>query len=72
MASRRAGCRIGFASSGPPGGGASTKQMRIGLVLPMFEAPQSGEKPRWATIKSIAQRAEDMGFDTVWVADELL
>lgn len=49
-----------------------TKQMGIGLVLPMVEAPQSGEKPRWATIKSIAQRAEDMGFDTVWVADELL
>lgn len=50
----------------------STTQLGIGLVLPMFEAPQSGEKPRWATIRSIAQRAENMGFDTVWVADELL
>lgn len=44
----------------------------IGLVLPMMEDPQSGEKPSWVTIKRIAQRAETIGFDTVWVADELL
>jgi alkanesulfonate monooxygenase SsuD/methylene tetrahydromethanopterin reductase-like flavin-dependent oxidoreductase (luciferase family) len=38
----------------------------------MLERPQSGEKPPWVTIKTIAQRAEAIGFDTVWVADELL
>ncbi len=46
--------------------------LELGLVLPMLEKPQSGEKPPWVTIKAMAQRAEAMGFDTVWVADELL
>jgi alkanesulfonate monooxygenase SsuD/methylene tetrahydromethanopterin reductase-like flavin-dependent oxidoreductase (luciferase family) len=47
-------------------------RMEIGLVLPMFEAPGSGEKPSWTTIKAIALQAEAFGFDTVWIADELL
>jgi alkanesulfonate monooxygenase SsuD/methylene tetrahydromethanopterin reductase-like flavin-dependent oxidoreductase (luciferase family) len=38
----------------------------------MLEKPQSGEKPSWATIRNMAQKAEAIGFDTVWVADELL
>ncbi len=44
----------------------------MGLVLPMLEQPASGEKPSWGRIKAMAQAAEDLGFDTVWVADELL
>lgn len=44
----------------------------IGLVLPMMEDPLSGQKPPWVSIKRIAQRAEVIGFDTVWVVDELL
>ncbi len=47
-------------------------RLELGLVLPMFESPQSGEKPPWATIRALAQRAEAIGFDTVWIADELL
>lgn len=50
----------------------STSRLELGLVLPMFEEPQSGEKPTWTTIRSFAQRAEAIGFDTVWIADELL
>ncbi len=45
---------------------------RLGLVLPMSEEPQTGEKPSWEMIKSLAQWAETVGFDTVWLADELL
>jgi alkanesulfonate monooxygenase SsuD/methylene tetrahydromethanopterin reductase-like flavin-dependent oxidoreductase (luciferase family) len=44
----------------------------MGLVLPMFESPQSGDKPPWATIVAMARRAEAIGFDTVWIPDELL
>lgn len=44
----------------------------IGLVLPMMEEARSGEQPSWDTIKTMAQRAEAIGFDTVWVTDELL
>ncbi|NNC91694.1 MAG: LLM class flavin-dependent oxidoreductase [Acidimicrobiia bacterium] len=50
----------------------SEGHLEIGLVLPMLEAPQSGVKPGWETIKTMAVRAEGMGFSTVWVADELL
>jgi alkanesulfonate monooxygenase SsuD/methylene tetrahydromethanopterin reductase-like flavin-dependent oxidoreductase (luciferase family) len=38
----------------------------------MLEKPPSGEKPSWLTIRNMAQEAEAIGFDTVWVADELL
>ena len=47
-------------------------QMKIGLVLPMLEAPADGGKPDWGSIRRMAQRAEELGFDTVWIPDELL
>jgi alkanesulfonate monooxygenase SsuD/methylene tetrahydromethanopterin reductase-like flavin-dependent oxidoreductase (luciferase family) len=49
-----------------------TRPMQIGLVLPQLEAPTSGETPSWDTMRNMAIRAEELGFDTVWVADELL
>jgi len=48
------------------------RPMQIGVVLPQFQSPKSGETPSWATVRSMALRAEELGFDTVWVADELL
>ena len=50
----------------------SSSRLEIGLVLPMREQPQSGDKPSWVTIRTVAQRAEGIGFDTVWIVDELL
>ncbi len=50
----------------------SGSRLEIGLVLPTLEKPQSGEKSQWPTIRTVAQQAEAMGFDTVWIADELL
>lgn len=47
-------------------------QMKIGLVLPMLEAPADGGKPDWESIRRMAQLAEELGFDTVWIPDELL
>ena len=47
-------------------------RLKIGLVLPMLEQPESGEKPSWVTIRTAARRAETIGFDTVWTVDELL
>ena len=46
--------------------------LKLGLVLPMFEEPESGDKPSWGRIKSMAQSAEALGVDTVWIPDELL
>ena len=44
----------------------------FGLVLPMFERPVDGMKPTWAEIRAEVERAEELGFDTVWTADEIV
>ena len=46
--------------------------VKFGLVLPMFERPVDGAKPTWAEIRAMAVRAEELGFDTVWTADEII
>jgi alkanesulfonate monooxygenase SsuD/methylene tetrahydromethanopterin reductase-like flavin-dependent oxidoreductase (luciferase family) len=46
--------------------------MHVGVVLPNLEDPPTGEAPSWETIRDMARQAEVLGFDTVWVADELL
>jgi len=38
----------------------------------MEESWTDGATPRWAEIRELAVRAEQIGFDTVWVPDELL
>lgn len=47
-------------------------RLELGLALPMLEEPESGDKPSWGRVKSMAQTAEASGFDTVWIPDELL
>lgn len=44
----------------------------FGLVLPMFESPREGAKPSWSEVAALASRAEEMGFDMVWTADEIV
>jgi alkanesulfonate monooxygenase SsuD/methylene tetrahydromethanopterin reductase-like flavin-dependent oxidoreductase (luciferase family) len=46
--------------------------LEIGLVLPMGDSFVDGRTIRWTEIRDLAIRAEDIGFDTVWTADELL
>jgi probable F420-dependent oxidoreductase len=46
--------------------------MRIGLALPQFDFSIPGERPlRWETVVGWARRAEELGFDSVWLADHL-
>jgi alkanesulfonate monooxygenase SsuD/methylene tetrahydromethanopterin reductase-like flavin-dependent oxidoreductase (luciferase family) len=44
----------------------------IGLVLPMGDSFVDGSTVRWSDIRALTLRAEEIGFDTVWTADELL
>lgn len=44
----------------------------IGAAIGTFELEQSGEAPSWRGIRDTVVAAEDVGFDTVWIADELL
>jgi alkanesulfonate monooxygenase SsuD/methylene tetrahydromethanopterin reductase-like flavin-dependent oxidoreductase (luciferase family) len=48
------------------------RPFEIGLVLPMGESFVDGSTTRWLQIRDLANRAEEIGFDTVWTADELL
>ncbi len=48
------------------------RPLKIGLVLPMGESFVDGSTARWVEIRDLAVRAEELGFDTVWTADELL
>jgi alkanesulfonate monooxygenase SsuD/methylene tetrahydromethanopterin reductase-like flavin-dependent oxidoreductase (luciferase family) len=48
------------------------RPLEIGLVLPMGDAFVDGATARWVDIRALALRAEELGFDTVWTADELL
>ena len=48
------------------------RTLSIGLVLPTGDVFVDGPSPRWVEIRDLALRAEAIGFDTVWVADELL
>lgn len=48
------------------------RSIELGIVLPMEEAWTDGSTPRWSEIRNLALRAEALGFDTVWVPDELL
>jgi alkanesulfonate monooxygenase SsuD/methylene tetrahydromethanopterin reductase-like flavin-dependent oxidoreductase (luciferase family) len=48
------------------------RQFELGLVLPMGDSFVDGSTTRWVDIRNLAVRAEELGFDTVWTADELL
>lgn len=46
--------------------------MDVGLALPQFDFSIPGEQPlRWKTVCDWAQRAEALGFGSVWLADHL-
>lgn len=48
------------------------RSLEIGLVLPMGDSFVDGDTVRWPDIRDLAMSAEEIGFDTVWTADELL
>src|SRR3954453_20256842 len=52
--------------------GGLMRPFEIGLVLPLWDSFVDGSTSRWVDIRSLARRAEELGFDTVWVPDELL
>jgi alkanesulfonate monooxygenase SsuD/methylene tetrahydromethanopterin reductase-like flavin-dependent oxidoreductase (luciferase family) len=46
--------------------------MRIGLALPQYDYSVPGESPlRWETVLDHARRAEQLGFDSLWLSDHL-
>jgi probable F420-dependent oxidoreductase len=45
--------------------------MRLGLNLPYAEGSMDGLTPRWPDILAMAQAAETVGFDGVWISDHV-
>ena len=46
--------------------------MRVGFALPQYDCSVGGEAPlTFATIEHHARRAEQLGFDSLWVSDHL-
>jgi alkanesulfonate monooxygenase SsuD/methylene tetrahydromethanopterin reductase-like flavin-dependent oxidoreductase (luciferase family) len=48
------------------------RPLKVGLFLPFAEGMMDGATPRWDDLKSMAQCAEDVGFDSIWLGDHLL
>ncbi len=46
--------------------------MKVGVVLPMAEDPQTGEAPSYREIRDLARHAEAAGFDSIWLYDHLI
>ncbi len=49
-----------------------TRPLKVGLVLPQLERSMDGATPRWSDLRAFAERAEAVGFDSLWVVDHLL
>jgi probable F420-dependent oxidoreductase len=51
---------------------ASTRPLKVGLHLPNADDMIPGSTARWSEIVAMARRAEELGFDSIWVMDHLL
>jgi probable F420-dependent oxidoreductase len=56
-----------LAATNPP-----SDRLKIGLFLPAFEYMMDGRTARWADLLAMVRRAEDLGFDSVWVPEHFL
>lgn len=50
----------------------SRRPLKVGINLPTTEGGFAGQTARWANLLAFAERAEALGFDSLWVPDHLL
>ncbi len=50
----------------------ANRRMKIGLILPVAEYRMDGETPRWSDLLGMSLRAEEVGFDSIWIVDHLI
>src|SRR6476646_2942017 len=51
---------------------ASHRPLKIGLLLPETEGQMDGATARWSDLLAMTRKAEEIGFDSVWVTDHFL
>jgi probable F420-dependent oxidoreductase len=49
-----------------------TRSPKVGLFLPTGEIMMGGATARWGDLLAIAHRAEELGFDSLWLPDHVL
>jgi len=47
------------------------RRLELGLNLPYVEGTLDGRTPRWTDILAMAQTAESIGFDAIWISDHV-
>ena len=48
------------------------RPLKVGLVLPQVEDDLAGHTPRWTDLLEVAQRAEAIGFESLWLIDHMI
>ncbi len=56
----------------PSPAAASGRSPKVGLFLPLGEAMLGGTTAGWPDLLALARRAEELGFDSLWLPDHLL
>lgn len=51
---------------------AGARSLKVGLFLPSGVAMQGGATADWTVLRALARRAEELGFDSLWIADHVL
>jgi len=50
---------------------SATRPLKVGIFLPFAEYMMDRQTPRWSDLLTMAQRAETLTFDSVWLGDHL-
>jgi FMNH2-dependent dimethyl sulfone monooxygenase len=45
------------------------RPLKVGLFIGLVEGFMDGRTPRWSDIAEMARRAEEVGFDSIWLPD---
>jgi probable F420-dependent oxidoreductase len=53
-------------------GQSAMRPLKVGIFLPFAEYMMGRQTPRWSDLATMTQRAEALGFDSVWLGDHLL
>lgn len=51
---------------------SAIRPLKVGVFLPFAAYMMDRQTPRWSDLVIMAQRAEALGFDSLWLADHLL
>src|SRR5881227_1304251 len=62
----------GAAETSVDGASRPLRPLKVGINLPTVEGTMEGSTASWADLFAFAERAEALGFDSLWVPDHLL